>query len=206
MDDEAGACEVRPGTLDDADAAAAVLAQAFADSPWTRWTVDPERHVERIGSLQRLVMERAVLPFGELWVASVGTEVVGTAMWMHPDRIPHPAVWSSMSVETAALEGSRHDESVMAEEMLVFLRPVTRHYYLGAVGVVPAHQGRGIGAELLIPVLRRADEESVDVYLETSTESNVAFYAALGFATTGEHQIPDGGPHVWAMIRGSAQR
>ena len=53
-------------------------------------------------------MERAVLPFGELWVACVGTEVVGAAMWMHPDRVPYPAVWSSMNKETAALEGSRH--------------------------------------------------------------------------------------------------
>ena len=204
MDGEVGACEVRPGTLDDVDAAAAVLAEAFADSPWTRWTVDPERHIERIGALQRLVMERAVLPFGELWVACVATEVVGAAMWMHPDRIPHPAVWSSMSAETAALEGSRHDASVMAEQTLAFLKPAARHYYLGAVGVVPAHQGRGIGAELLTPVLRRADEEFVDVYLETSTESNVAFYRRLGFTTVGEHQIPDGGPHVWAMIRGAA--
>ena len=199
-----GACEVRPGTLDDVDAAAAVLAEAFADSPWTRWTVDPERHIERIGSLQRLVLERAVLPFGELWVACVGTEVAGVAMWMHPNRIPHPAVWSSMRAETAALEGSRHDASVIAEEMLAFLKPATRHYYLGAVGVVPVHQGRGIGAELLAPVLRRADDESVDVSLETSTGSNVAFYRRLGFTTVGEHQIPDGGPHVWAMIRGTA--
>ena len=201
MDDEVGACEVRPGTLDDVEAAAAVLAQAFADSPWTRWTVDPEYHIDRIASLQRLVIERAVLPFGELWVASVGTEVVGAAMWIHPDRVPHPAVWSSMSAETAALEGSRHNASVMAEEMLAFLKPPTRHYYLGAVGVVPARQGRGIGAALLNPVLRRADDESVEVYLETSTDSNVAFYAALGFVVTGEHQIPDGGPHVWAMSR-----
>ena len=147
VDDEVGACEVRPGTLDDVKAAAAVLAQAFADSPWNRWTVDPEYHIDRIASLQRLVMERAVLPFGELWVASVGTEVVGATMWIHPDRVPHPAVWSSMSAETAALEGSRHNASVMAEEMLAFLKPPTRHYYLGAVGVVPARQGRGIGAD-----------------------------------------------------------
>ncbi len=162
---------------------------------------DPEYHIDRIASLQRLVMERAVVSFGELWVASVGTEVVGAAMWIHPDRVPHPAVWSSMSAETAALEGSRHNASVMAEEMLAFLKPPTRHYYLGAVGVVPARQGRGIGAALLNPVLRRADDESVEVYLETSTDSNVAFYAALGFVVTGEHEIPDGGPHVWAMSR-----
>ncbi len=201
MREEAGACDVRPGTLDDAASAAAVLAQAFADSPWTRWTVDPERRTDRIRSLQQLVMERAVLPFGELWVASAGTEVVGAAMWMHPDRVPHPAVWSSMTAETAALEGSRHDASVMAEELLALLKPTTRHYYLGAVGVVPARQGRGIGTALLTPVLGRADEESADIYLETSTQSNVAFYSGLGFEVTGQHQIPAGGPHVWAMTR-----
>lgn len=195
--------EVRRGTLGDAAGATAVLAEAFADSPWTRWTVDPERHTERIRSLQLLVMERAVLTFGELWVATVGAGIVGAAMWMHPDRVPHSAVWSSMGGETAALEGSRHAASVMAEEELAFLRPTSRHYYLGAVGVDPARQGHGIGTELLNPILLRAEEEAVNVYLETSTESNVAFYVGLGFAVTGQHQLPDGGPHVWAMTRRS---
>jgi hypothetical protein len=41
--------------------------------------------------------------------------------------------------------------------------------------------------------------------LETSSEPNVRFYQRLGFAVTGQVQVPDGGPRVWAMRRPAGQ-
>ncbi len=193
--------EIRRGTAADIDAAAAVLAAAFADSPWTGWTVDACDHTERIAALQRLVMERAVLPFGEIWVAIAGRMVVGVALWMDPRHAPHPEVWAGMRDETVALEGDRHHASAAAELALAHMKPGEPHFFLGAVGVQPDQQRRGIGARLLAPTLARADEQAIGAYLETSTASNVAFYERLGFTVTGECVIPDGGPPVWAMTR-----
>ncbi|MEP6624075.1 MAG: GNAT family N-acetyltransferase [Acidimicrobiia bacterium] len=196
--------EVRRGTAADVDAAARLLGVAFAESPWTRWTVAADRHSERIGSLQRLVMEGAVLPFGEVWVARDGDVLVGVAMWMLPDRVPPPTVWEEMRAATARLEGDRHPFSEAAERLVARLRPRHRHFALGALGVAPDRQRQGIATRLVSPVLGRADREMVDAYLETSTESNVAFYTGLGFAVSGECRIPDGGPPVWAMTRAPA--
>lgn len=53
----------RAGTAD-VDAACAVLAGAFSDYAWTRWTVDGRDHEHRIEGLQRLFIERVGLPDG----------------------------------------------------------------------------------------------------------------------------------------------
>ena len=192
---------VRRATARDIDAACAVLADAFADSPWTRWTVDADRHGERIEALQRLAMERLALPFGEVWVACEGLVIVGVAMWMPPNVEVPADVLLGVDPIQEELEGARHEASRTAEAAAAHLRPAEPHYFLGTVGVRRNRQRRGIGAALLQPVLGRAVAEAAWVYLETSTLENVAFYERLGFTVTGEQEIPDAGPHVWAMMR-----
>ena len=192
---------VRRATERDIDDACAVLADAFADSPWTRWTVDADRHGERIEALQRLAMERLALPFGEVWVACEGQVIVGVAMWMLPDVDVPANVSRAVDPMQQSLEGERHDASRIAEAAAAHLRPSDPHYFLGTVGVQLDCQRRGIGAALLQPVLNRATAEAACVYLETSTPENVAFYQGLGFTVTGDQDIPDAGPHVWAMMR-----
>ena len=62
--------------------------------------------------------------------------------------------------------------------------PVVPHYYLSVLGTDPDQQGGGIGSALLAPVLDRCDADGVAAYLESSKESNVAFYARHGFTVT----------------------
>src|SRR4051812_18335959 len=98
--------EVRRAGRADADMASAVLADAFADYPWTRWTVDGDDHVDRVRALQRLVIDRVALPYGEVWVALDGDgagEMVSVAMWMVPDRVVPASVWDEIGAETATL-------------------------------------------------------------------------------------------------------
>lgn len=192
---------VRRATERDIDDACAVLADAFADSPWTRWTVDADRHGARIEALQRLAMERLALPFGEVWVACDGQVIVGVAMWMLPDVEVPAEVLLEVDPIQESLEGVRHAASRIAEAAAAHLRPSEPHYFLGTVGVRLDRQRRGIGAALLQPVLDRATAEGACVYLETSTSENVAFYERLGYRVTGEQETPDAGPHVWAMMR-----
>ncbi len=46
--------QVRAAVHDDVPVAAAVLADAFPDHPWTRWTVDADDHTRRLTELFRL--------------------------------------------------------------------------------------------------------------------------------------------------------
>jgi GNAT superfamily N-acetyltransferase len=163
--------------------------------------VDAIDHRARVESLQELALRELVLPYGEAWVDDDPTAgIVSAALWMLPG-VPVPtAITERVQLRAADLEGDRHAASVDAEAQLAPLRPTAPHHYLGAVGTKPARQGSGHGSAVLRPVLERARREGVDVFLETSSEANVGFYAQLGFSVAHHVQVRDGGPDVWAMI------
>ena len=74
------------------------------------------------------------------------------------------------------------------------------HWYLMALGVAPAAQGRGVGSALLRPLLAQADEEGRPCYLDTFNERNLAFYSRYGFEVAQEARVEDG-PAFWGMVR-----
>jgi GNAT superfamily N-acetyltransferase len=193
--------ETRRGTRFDLNRASEVLGEAFADYPWTRWTVDPEDHVRRVTALQRLALQHYGLPFGHVWVCAVDGVVHSVAVWMDSAVDVPSTVDEELLPLVIALEGSRHDASLAAERDVHDWRPDRRHYYLGAIGTTPARQGRGLGRAALTPTLRLADDEGVCAYLETSSAANVAFYSKLGFEVADHRRISGGGPEVWAMLR-----
>jgi GNAT superfamily N-acetyltransferase len=76
-----------------------------------------------------------------------------------------------------------------------------RHWYLMIVGVHPDVRGRGLGAALLAPVLKRADAEKVPVCLDTAQPKVGPLYARLGFRQTQESVDPASGARFWAYQR-----
>ncbi len=193
---------VRRASKNDAESVSRVLAAAFHDYPWTTWTVEATDHLTRLAGLQQLAFTELVLPFGEAWVAEENGHVVSAAMWMRPDRPVSDAVWRAIEPLQVQLEGDRHAASVQAEAFLAPYRPTAPHYFLGAVGTMPARQRCGFGRAVLRPVLDRLDREGAPAHLETCGSDNVAFYASLGFEVTAEVTVPSGGPTVWMMSRG----
>lgn len=179
---------------------ARVLADAFSDYPWTRWTVDARDHRTRIEGLQRLVLEHVGFAHGEVWVATVAGTIAAAEIWTDSRRPPPDDVWTAMAAERRSLEGDRHEAARAAEEVVGPLQPEVPHLYLGAVGTRSGTQGRGLGSQVLAPVLAAADDEQIAAFLETSSERNVGFYRRLGFDIVSETHIR-GGPWVCAMLR-----
>jgi GNAT superfamily N-acetyltransferase len=85
------------------------------------------------------------------------------------------------------------------------LHPQGPHWHLAFVGVDPRFQGAGLGADVLGPVLERADADGTLCYLETPFRRTHAFYGRLGFELTRElspEESPFGAPApVWTMTR-----
>lgn len=149
-----------------------------------------------------MIIDRVALPYGEVWVAvDEDGDVMSVAIWMLPDTAAPASALNEIGIAQATLEGSRHEASVKAEALVAPFRPTTAHYYLGAVGTRRDRQRRGLGAAVLTPILDRANAENAQVFLETSAFENVQFYLRLGFVTVAEVDVPEGGPHVWAMAR-----
>ncbi len=78
--------------------------------------------------------------------------------------------------------------------------PPQPHWYLNTLGVHPAMQNRGLGAQLLEAGLALADHEGVGAYLESSNERNLVFYRRHGFEIQNEVTF-DTGVRMWMMWR-----
>ena len=195
--------QVRRAEVEDLEEIAHVLADAFSDYAWTRWTVDARDHLERIERLQRIALEHVGFPYGQVWVAGTGSTIEAAAIWTDSRCPPPEHAWAAIVGEQRSLEGNRHEASRAAEEAVSHLRPELPHLYLGAIGTSTASQRRGLGAAVLGPTLAAADEERIHAFLETSSETNLHFYGRLGFDVVDEMRI-DGGPPVWAMLRSPA--
>ena len=73
------------------------------------------------------------------------------------------------------------------------------HWYLMAIGTSPTRQGTGLGSALLGLGTSEADAAGIPCYLETATESNVAYYSKRGFEVTGQASLL--GFILYGMVR-----
>ena len=87
-----------------------------------------------------------------------------------------------------------------AEIQRAHRRVTEQHWYLALLGADPTMQRRGVGSALLEPVLTRADQHAVAVYLETQKQENVPWYRRHGFEVADE-LAARGCPHMWTMRR-----
>ena len=69
--------------------------------------------------------------------------------------------------------------------------PIEQHWHLGPIGVLPTHQGSGIGSILMERFCKEVDACMAKAYLETDLDKNVRFYEKFGFEVVGESEIFD---------------
>jgi GNAT superfamily N-acetyltransferase len=74
-------------------------------------------------------------------------------------------------------------------------------WYLTIVGVHPAAQGRGIGAQLLRPTLVEATQVRACAFLETFTQRSLVFYKRIGFVRVAEFVEPATQAQYTVMLR-----
>jgi len=182
------------------------LTRAFWNYPESVHLLPQENRRRRV--LPRYLLSDAIdaARFDTLLGAVIGGAVVGAAAWLPPRAYPIPAKRQAQQVLSflpvlpwaigAASEGRRGQTANRAHH-----RGLPPHYYLRAIGVDPAHQGRGIGVALLAPVLRRANDEGVGCFLTTATLENARWYEGQGFVTRAIYKPTPTWPQTWAMWR-----
>jgi len=191
---------VRRAQASDIPALAAMLARAFLDDPVASWAWRPDGL--RLRALERFQATRMRQLIGgeEVWT---NDDLSCAALWAQPRR------WHMSLRETAALVPAFAHPRLFARMPLVAVgwekleRAHPRkppHFYLAVLGTEPAAQGRGLASAVLGGVLEQCDSDQVGAYLESSKESNIAFYARHGFRVTGELRLLRG-PTMWKMWR-----
>lgn len=187
------ALTVRTATFDDAPQLAPALARAFHDDPVARYALPSDRR--RPKQLARFYTER-LRTLVEDELVFTDDERRGAALWAAPDRwrTPLPELLRTRvftrTTPLFLLGGARVEHR----------HPRRLHYYLAILGVEPSAQGRGLGSQLMKPMLDRCDREHVPAYLESSKAENVPFYERHGFQVTEEVDLL-WGPKMWLMWR-----
>jgi GNAT superfamily N-acetyltransferase len=191
--------EVRKASRDDVPQLADVLARAFHEDPVFRWLFPRERR--RHGHSRSYFRDRARILLRQDEVYTVDG-AAGAAMWARPGEWRDPtfaALWSLAKL--APRIGRRSLKALSGLHEVEARHPHAPHWYLAVLGVEPIWQGRGVGARLLAATLARLDAEGVPAYLETSKQSNVAWYGRRRFATRVETSPARRGPPIWTMWR-----
>lgn len=180
---------VRPAAAADLPALAKVLSEAFAEYPWTRWSIPTEDYEQRLEHLQELYLGHA-LAHGLVFTDDARTSV---AAFLPPDAPELPG-------ELQEVVGELHGDRLSRLLELSLPQGPAEAWSLATVGVSPASQGRGLGSAVTRAGLAAIDERHAPVSLETSSEDNVRLYLRLGFAVDATTQVPDG-PIVYSMSR-----
>lgn len=194
LPDEGG---VRLASRDDFGSLSRLLGRAFHDDPVYAWIFpDPEERAKKSPRMFSMFL-RQVARHGAV-LTDDGLR--GAALWRPPHIRMGRLEELRFNFGMFRLLGSRSIEIGRGFAPVEALHPREPHAYLPLLGTEPTHQGKGVGSTLLEPVLRACDRLGVLAYLESSKESNIAFYQRHGFEVREPFMIR-GGPTVWPMQR-----
>jgi ribosomal protein S18 acetylase RimI-like enzyme len=183
-----------------------VLAQAFDQDPIMQYfyTSKKESRLHRLQWLSQLVVNYCE-PYEQIYTTTNGLK--GCAVWLPPEgfpmdmfrllrlgfyQFPLKVQWNRIGEFFKIFNEMEHFH---LEDM------PNPHWYLFMLGVSPDFQGRGVGSDLIHPVLEQSDREGVPCYLETSTERGVKFYQKHGFEVLRTDQLSTHAPRYWTMKR-----
>lgn len=148
-------------------------------------------------------LKDAAGPQGEVWVSDHQGRPRAVAAWLRPGSYPRPALrealWTARFA-TVIARSRRRGKAIRLFREVERHHPHEPHWYLALLATDPTVQGRGIGSNLLAPVLERCDHDGVFAYAETQKEANVAWYARSGFDVVHEVRLAET-PPVWCIRR-----
>ncbi|KQB85578.1 GNAT family N-acetyltransferase [Corynebacterium oculi] len=185
----------------DRDAAVGVLARAFHGDPSFARVATLATSSDTWGVIHEifdLQITHEYEPAGVIDVAEENGEILGVALWNTPEGKKAGLSDQATALKRYAKLFGRHLPTMyLRERELAAHHPKFPHWYLYALAVSPAAQGKGVGSQLLKAGMERAGNQAV--YLESSTRRSAKLYASLGFAPLGELPLHGEGPTEVAM-------
>lgn len=175
--------------------------EAFADDPGLAWIwPDRDDRIARLPDFFAPIVGGTLL--NGIALRSGGAEAV--SLWRQPGRIDpqveEMAPWHANMARAFSAGGER---SQLMGRTLKARKPAGFDWwYLQFIGVRPSAQGLGLGGAAVRAGLDLAQAEGMPVYVEVMNPDNLGYYRHVGFEVIDEFDIPQAGPHVWAMLWG----
>lgn len=189
--------------------AARVIAEAFAPLDASAWLVPDEPPRRAVLAKVFAIAIAHAIDYGavHLLVHPAG-EVVAAAVWV--ERSTHVPDPPNYEAQLLAAAGKHTPAFQHLDELFDRHNPILRpHHHLAFVGVLPQHQSRGYGGELLQHQLERLDATGVPAYLEAAGTSSIPLYERNGFAISDDpFTLPNGASFqpMWRDAHGASGR
>ncbi len=195
--------QARPARKSDVRELGQTLGRAFYDDPVAMWILpDDDKRRRHLGRVFATMTRHHHLAGGGVEVACDGPEIGAAALWDPPNRWRESGRARLAQIPTfLRVFGAKSARGRAVQELMKRAHPEEPHWYLAAIGSDPSVRGQGFGQVLMRSRLQRCDAEYCPAYLESSKPENVPYYQRFGFRVTGELEVPDGGPTLWAMWR-----
>lgn len=192
-------------TLNDVEAAADVISQAFMEDPLCTFMLPNQK--TRYGTLKKFFRLYSELNIKNGCGFGSGEPLQGVAFWLSPGRDELSISLKSLGKLLPLLFSSYAPGYVRAGPILKYTDAMHHkyasdpHFYLDNIGVLAASRGQGLASKLIRPFLEQADAQGVIAYTDTVTRSNVPLYEHFGFECMEEASIGRTGITVWALRR-----
>ncbi len=192
----------RRASQDDWRQVGGIIAEAFSEDPVNLWIFgNPAPMPTVFGALAKSVY----LPRGfcQLIDGKSGGDA-GATMWSHSSADRELSLIPTLALVASVIgKGSKGavKRALGASDLMQKEHPKTPHLYLFAIGTRKAARGKGLGKDLMAPVLAAADRDRLPCYLENSNPANTGFYRSCGFERMKLFVAGPGGPPLEAMWR-----
>ena len=163
--------------------AAEILARGFFDDPMFSFIFpETENRLDALAAFFQVFLADTV-PRGEVLIAP---NEEGAIAWYPSNVRVFEDSFDEVSAELAqvaitfgGLSAAERFEQIVSQGEK--FEPKQAHCQIMLIALVPEARGKGIGRDLLIPVLNYADEQQVSCYLVSSNPRNISFYERQGF-------------------------
>jgi ribosomal protein S18 acetylase RimI-like enzyme len=181
-----------------------MVSRAFFDDPMFAWVESNEsRRRSALPGFFRLIIQYC-LRYGEVYSAR---DDKGVALWLTPGnstitigRIIKSGMWKTPFYFSMQGIFRFMILDTFSEKLHKRIAPA-HHWYLLLLGVDPDSQGKGIGMELVLPILKQCDRDDLSCYLETNKFENLQFYNKFGFTSIENGFASKTSPQLWALLR-----
>lgn len=180
-----------------------VLANAFKEDPiWSRIFHDQMEKLPRAFEFS----VRYSLKYGKIYATSENLE--GIAVWLPSSKTDFKffqlllsgALFSTLRLgsKIGALIGQTFEQIGIDKWENMKDRP---YIYLFTIGVGSPYQRQGFGTKLIQPMIEKANNIKLPIYVETETEGDVKFYEKLGFEVIKKINVSHLDIPMWELIK-----
>lgn len=158
-----------------------ILSECFETNKSVNWIVKQDsKKKERIRHLMDYSFE-ACIECGQIYLTEnlTGAIICSNA----DDKLPileEAYLTLQLVLKVTGIEGI--GKALRREKYINQYHPQDEEFlYIWFIGLKKTEQGKGAGSAMLQEVIDKSNKEQIPVYLETSSEANLAFYKKHGF-------------------------